>query len=116
MGKFSNRSRWEDLLLFQIKAMKLPLPVSEHKFHPERKWRFDLAYVDKLLAIEIEGGIWNMGRHVRPSGFINDIEKYNAATLLGWRVLRFDPKKIQNGDAVALLNQVLSKGNGKPAL
>lgn len=54
----------------------------------ERKWRLDFALPQILVAIEIEGGIWSGGRHVRGSGFINDCEKYNAATLAGWRIVR----------------------------
>jgi hypothetical protein len=38
--------------------------------------------------IEIEGGIWLQGRHNRATGFIADMEKYNEATLSGWRIFR----------------------------
>ena len=30
-------SKVEDLLLSQLKMIKLPEPVREHRFHPERK-------------------------------------------------------------------------------
>ena len=30
------------LLLDQILITDLPVPVREHKFHPTRRWRFDL--------------------------------------------------------------------------
>lgn len=66
-----------------------PSFVPEHVFHPVRKWRFDFAWPEVKLAVEVEGGIWNSGRHNRPSGFIEDCVKYNAAVALGWRVLRF---------------------------
>lgn len=58
--------------------------VREHRFHSERKWRFDFAWPDQKVALEIEG--W--GRHQTFDGYRKDCEKYNAATLLGWRVLR----------------------------
>ena len=87
-------------MLFHIRAMNLPLPIPEFKFHPTRKWRFDFAYPDSKIAIECEGGIYTMGRHIRPRGFMEDIEKYNSATMMGWRVLRFDPAKIKSGKAV----------------
>jgi hypothetical protein len=38
--------------------------------------------------MEIEGGIWLQGRHNRATGFIADMEKYNEATLSGWRIFR----------------------------
>src|SRR3546814_3330096 len=72
-----------------VKAMKLPAPKAEHVFHPDRRWRFDFAWIDRKLAVEIEGGVLSRGRHVRPKGFQNDCEKYNAAANLGWTVLRF---------------------------
>lgn len=62
--------------------------VREHRFHPKRKWPFDFAWLDLMVAVEIEGGHWH-GRHTRGKGFVDDCEKYNAATALGWRVLRF---------------------------
>lgn len=61
----------------------------EHRFHPTRRWRFDYADVENKIAIEIEGGIWVRGRHNRAKGFRNDTIKYNQATVLGWRVLRY---------------------------
>ena len=61
----------------------------EHRFHSTRKWRFDVAFVEQQLAVELEGGIWTRGRHTRGAGYKADMEKYNAAQQLGWRVLRF---------------------------
>lgn len=72
----------------------LPAPAKEFKFHDDRKWRIDYAYPDKKLAIEIEGGVWTKGRHTRGSGFIRDMEKYNALAEAGWRLLRYMPNKI----------------------
>lgn len=63
--------------------------VEEHRFHPTRKWRFDYAWPTKRLAVEIEGGVYSKGGHVRGKHYQSDCEKYNAATLLGWRVLRY---------------------------
>jgi hypothetical protein len=48
-----------------------------------------------MLAVEVEGGSWVGGRHVRAKGFAADCEKYNAAVLLGWRILRFSPAMIE---------------------
>lgn len=63
-------------------------------FGQERDWRLDFAFVDKCLAIEVEGGVWSNGRHTRGGGFIRDIEKYNALTMAGWRLLRYTPQMI----------------------
>lgn len=63
--------------------------VKEHLFHDTRKWRFDYAIPSVKVAIEIDGGVWEYGRHNRPQGYINDMEKLNTAASMGWLVLRF---------------------------
>jgi hypothetical protein len=88
------RSNFELALSQRFSFSKLPTPQEEYIFCPGRKWRFDFAYPDKKVAIECEGGSWIQGRHNRGTGFANDCEKYNAAALLGWRVLRYTPQMI----------------------
>lgn len=63
--------------------------VKELQFHPDRKWRFDYAFPSCKIAIEIDGAIWTLGRHNRPRGYLNDMEKLNTAASMGWLVLRF---------------------------
>jgi very-short-patch-repair endonuclease len=60
----------------------------EYRFHPIRKWRFDFALPESKIAIEINGGIWNYGRHNRASGYIKDLEKMNEAQMMAWRVFQ----------------------------
>lgn len=88
-------------------VLKIPKPISEFRFHPERFWRFDFAWVEYRVAVEIEGGIYCRGRHVRPQGFIADCEKYNQAALLGWRVFRFPSDQVKTGDAAAFVKRAL---------
>lgn len=102
-------SKAEETLAFQIRAVKLPEPVREHRFHETRKWRFDFAYPSQKLAIEVEGGVWSGGRHTRGSGFTNDCEKYNAALINGWRVYRCTPDMIKKGIVVKDLAILLGK-------
>jgi very-short-patch-repair endonuclease len=90
----------ERLLLLHLRAAGLPEPFREYRFAPPRRWRFDFAWPAAMLAVEVEGGAWIYGRHVRGRGFEADCEKYNAATLLGWRVLRFTPVMVENGAAL----------------
>ena len=80
-------------------------PEREYRFHPERKWRFDFAFPDKKLAVEIEGGIFSGGAHTRGAKYIKDCEKYNAAVLMGWRVLRYFTDQVIQGRAI---NDVLT--------
>ncbi len=76
---------------------------TEYVFAPPRKWRFDLALPDRLVAMEIEGGSAVGGRHVRVAGFRLDIEKYGEAFARGWNVLRVTPQMVKNGRALDLL-------------
>lgn len=71
--------------------------IAEFQFATDRKWRFDYACADPQIAIEIEGGAWIRGRHTRGAGFIADMEKYNRAVLLGWKVLRYTPEQFNGG-------------------
>lgn len=72
----------------------LPTPDTEYAFHPTRNWRFDYAWPDQKVAMEVEGGIWTGGRHVSAAGFFKDMEKKNAAAILGWRILYITPKAV----------------------
>jgi hypothetical protein len=67
-------------------TLKHPAPRIEHHFHPERQWRFDFAWPDALVAVEVHGGIWKGGRHTRGKGFAGDREKVASAQELGWLV------------------------------
>lgn len=83
----------------------------EYRFFVGRKWRFDFVAVRHAvkLGIEIEGGAWirGGGGHNRGQGFIDDMEKYNHATLAGWRLLRFTPQQVCDGSAIAFIRKVL---------
>jgi len=41
--------------------------------------------------------LWIRGRHNRPLGYMRDLEKYNTAANMGWRVLRFTPRDVKLG-------------------
>jgi len=91
-----------------FKSSGIPVPVLEHRFHPTRKWRFDYAWPDHHVALEVEGAIWRRGRHTRGSGFVKDMEKYNAAAILGWRVIRCTPDSLNTGRTIELVKNTLS--------
>jgi hypothetical protein len=93
----------------QIKAHGLPTPVAEHRFHPTRKWRWDRAWTESMLAVEIHGGAWVQGRHVRGRGFSNDREKVNHGILLGWRCLEVTYDHINSGQAINWIVEALGE-------
>jgi hypothetical protein len=100
-----------DTLEAVLIAVGLPAPVREYRFAPPRRWRFDYAWPDCFppLALEVEGGVWSGGRHVRGRGFEADCEKYSEATLRGWRVLRVTTAMLRDGRALALLERALRR-------
>ena len=98
-------------LLVLIRASGFEEPVTEHPFakHLGRRWRFDFAWPDRWLAVEVDGGAWapGGGRHTRGAGFAADHDKMNRAMLLGWRVLRFTSRHLADGSALADLAEAL---------
>ena len=88
-------------------AVKYPVPIREYAFAKGRKWRFDLAYPDKKIAIEVEGGTRIVGRHSRHHGFSADCIKYAEAILRGWRVLRFTSEQVYDGTAMRYVDKIL---------
>lgn len=62
---------------------------SEYIFSQERKFRFDWAVPQLLVAIEYEGIFSEKSGHTTLSGYKKDVEKYNLATKLGWKILRY---------------------------
>lgn len=78
---------------------------TEYRFHPVRRWLFDYASLESRVAVEIEGGTWARGRHVQPRGYRKDCEKYNAAALLGWAVLRYTSEMVVD-DPLGVVQEV----------
>lgn len=97
-----------DLFVQTCRAELGIVVAREFQFHPIRKWRFDYAIPSRKVALEVEGGAWTGGRHTRAQGFINDMEKYNTAALMGWRVLRVTPEQLLTGSTLSLLRAACS--------
>lgn len=94
MKKPSRKPHVNELtLLAWLKLNKIAYQ-GEHQFCPDRRWRADYALFDLKILIEIEGGLWVSGRHNRAPGMIADMEKYNWATMNGWKVLRYTPQNL----------------------
>lgn len=94
------------MIELQIKAVGLPAPVTEFRFC-SRRWKFDYAWPDRMVALEVEGGTWNNGRHVRGSGYEKDCIKYSEAAILGWKVIRATTTMIADGRALELIEKAL---------
>lgn len=103
--KRAKREKHEKAFEFMWNALGGPFMRREYVFC-ERKWRFDFAYVETKVAVEIEGGVWSGGRHTRGKGYIDDCTKYNRASVLGWTVFRLTPEMITRESVQAIINFV----------
>lgn len=103
----------EAQLAWQLRVAKVAEPTPQYRFAPPRKWTFDFAWPSTKLAVECEGGIWMQGggRHTRGAGYERDCDKYNAAVMHGWRVLRFTASAIKDGRALTLIERALKGSN-----
>ena len=108
----------EDLFASQCRSHLLPPFVRQYRFakHIGRQWRFDFAFPDFMLAVEIDGvvvrriGVQTVvgGRHATITGIRGDNVKINTAQgFLGWRVLRFLQSDVKPGHAVEFVSKAL---------
>ena len=95
----------------------------EFKFCSDRKWRADYllcwpADEGQRIAtdalIEIEGSVYTQGRHTRGAGYEKDLEKYNYASALGYKVFRFSTGQVLRGEAREFLKQWLYRSGHRP--
>lgn len=113
----------EDELAFQLEQHELP--TFERKVHFAkaigRRWEFDFACRQYMLAIEVEGLIVMRvhgelvvkGRHASITGFKEDAIKYASADFLGWSVLRFEQSQVRAGIAVEYIMRSLARRGWK---
>lgn len=103
---------------FQCRQFGLPPLERQLRFAKDlgRQWRFDFAFPDYWLAVEIQGVVVRriggkmvtMGGHADVQGMRNDHDKHNTATLLGWSVLQFMPSEIRPRRAIEMTMRVLA--------
>src|SRR2546425_6750400 len=107
----THASRLETKFAFYWRALRGPELKKEFFFHPERKWRADFAHVESRTLFEIEGGLYvdGGGRHNRAAGFIADAEKYLAAFLAGWNVVRITHPQITAPNVERIIRAVHSR-------
>ena len=80
--------------LLALVAPDLPKPCTEWRFDKARKWRFDFAWPEQHVAVEVNGGRYAFagGRHASDG----DHEKMRRAAALGWRVLPVSPQALRD--------------------
>lgn len=117
-------SNLETSLKFQLEALKINGWQSEYRFNAEKvgrgkgvrvrlqsaglkDWRFDIAFPDIMLAVEVEGITHGGGRHQRIGGFNEDLKKYNQAMADGWTVYRCGGELIKSGQAIKTIEKLI---------
>jgi very-short-patch-repair endonuclease len=99
-------SQGEQTLAFHLKHSSLPAYAREFEFAKSegRNWRFDVAWPELMVAVEVDGVMWDtQGRHQRPDHLAEQNNKQNTATALGWRVYRFTTAQVLSGHALETL-------------
>lgn len=105
------RERHVLALLAQLQALGIAGQFErEYRFHPQRLYRFDLYHGGARLGVELHGGIFTGGRHVRGVGFAADRQRMNSAVELGYRVLEYTPGDLADGSACAQIERLLRNG------
>jgi very-short-patch-repair endonuclease len=107
------RSKLELELEGQLRLIGLD-PLTEHRFHDTRRWRFDFAFLAARVLLDVDGSIFaaeneqTAGKHARGAGICNDMEKRNAAAELGWCVLSYGPPHIRSGEAAMQIQRIVA--------
>ncbi len=100
-------SDYENQLALQLKLTGHADVVTELRFADGRRFRFDVALPAHQLAVEIDGGCFNGGRHVSAAGIRSEHEKSYLAALYGWRVIHVLPEDVRSGVALARIEKVI---------
>lgn len=108
----------EILFANKIDRLRLPAPLREYRFAAGlfgRQWRFDFCWPQYMLAVELHGIVEcqvrgravDVGGHGTIVGKISDMNKYNAAILLGWKVLTFAQAHVNSTEAMDVTQRAL---------
>jgi hypothetical protein len=68
-----------------------------------KRYRLDFAHSLSRTGIEIQGGVYNRGRHVTGSGYERDCRKYNLAYTSGWTIFLLTSTMAKDSAWLALI-------------
>ena len=106
-----------DLLAVHVSALGQRVE-REHRFaqlRHKRQWRFDIAFPDIRVGVEVQGGVYVQGRHTRGAGVEADYEKFGAALELGWCVVLCTPRQVKSGQALRWVEAAIRLQLGRAA-
>ena len=71
---------------FDIDAWEKDYQERYSKSKRSKRYRLDFAHLQSKVGVEIQGGVYNRGRHVTGSGYERDCKKYNLAYTSEWTI------------------------------
>lgn len=133
-------SKAEEELVLHLRAEKISGYQREYKFSRDivgnapgirdrlkqaglKDWRFDFAWPNLMLAVEVEGitsygrnkdGSMRLGRHQSAKGIEGDLDKYQAAMRQGWTVYRCSPRMVKSGAAIETIKILIDQLANNP--
>ena len=111
----NNKKQCEAELELHLRARKIPYKA-QYRFHPTRLFRFDFAFPEHRLGVEVQGltdiqrtkrGKLFIGRHQSPEGVKRDLEKFDEAMRLGWRIYLCEQEMVSSGRALQTIEILL---------
>ena len=107
-----------------VAQLGLPDPVPEHRVLSTRRFRFDYAWPEEMVALEIEGGFFGTGRrcpvcrqlprsgHSSVKRLKDDADKYSWAAAIGWTIIRRWPDALLTDETRAMLRAAFNLQDG----
>ena len=115
-AKTGQGSKLEAKVAADLKALGLMDGCErQYRFHPERKWLVDFAWVldDGMIlrkvALEVNGGTYSGGSHSRGPRQRGDYEKWSELSLMGWTLILVDCKDVREGVHVERVLRALGR-------
>ncbi len=100
----------EEMFALQCEQAGFPAPLREYAAVPGRRFRWDFAWTDARVLVEINGGTYARMGHSTGTGIARDYEKSNLAVLAGWKVFAFDRRMVEGGTALDVTAKALGIG------
>jgi len=83
-----------------------------HFARPARAWRSDVAWPRVRVALEIQGGNWNGGRHCRPSAMQAEYDKQNGYSSRSWLCFYADWAQMRRPELVDMIAETIQRRKG----
>lgn len=91
-----------------IEAWETDFQERYSKSKRSKRYRLDFAHANSRTGIEIQGGVYNRGRHVTGSGYERDCRKYNLAYTSGWTIFLLTAQMAKDATWHALIASHIS--------